>query len=634
MRVSGSVWRAAAMVVAAMLCGVGLQGSARAAAPPGPAGVPAATYAETACPDDLEVDDALRARLSCGTVQVPELRDGRPTRMLSLPVMRMAPREPSDALPVLVLHGGPGGSAVPHLRQFADHPLTGRHPLILFDQRGGDRTSPRICPDRMEVRAFDLRDDGPAAQMRDCLAELRAKGGAPEGYTVAAVAADAADLRRALGLAAWDVFAESHGTLVALVLMAQDPDGLHAVALDSTVPPWSAVTDGVRQGADVLVRLARACAAEAPCAAAFPDLEARFLAEAERRHAAGQVRLATWLGVLQRTFYDPNMLRVGPLLIDRFAAGETGWFRLMGRRMSVGRPTAMDGFLAISCSRFDPAREEAEAVAARAAFPQIAAAMESDSMARACAEWPVREALPFPEGSPVRTLLIHGTFDPITPVEHGRAVAARLADARVLEVPAASHGSSLARPCGREALRLFFDGQDPSAACAGAEPLRFALSVPYLTGGWLNATLNPVTATLGQALTLALGPAALLAVFALVRGLVRGGGLRCARRRPWFWLQLAVLVAAAARAAQAVAEAELAKEAGALLILGVPQWFVPVLAAPWIVLALGVAAALRWRAEPGQGPATPGSRAMLGLGIVLAGVWFVVSARLGLALGL
>ena len=38
------------------------------------------------------------------------------------------------------------------------------------------------------------------------------------------------------------------------------------------------------------------------------------------------------------------------------------------------------------------------------------------------------------------TLVIHGTADPMFPAEHGAALAAELADARLLELDGAGHG--------------------------------------------------------------------------------------------------------------------------------------------------------------------------------------------------
>ena len=47
-----------------------------------------------------------------------------------------------DGRPVVVLHGGPGGSCSPHLRRFFD-PQHWR--IILFDQRGAGRSTPSAC---------------------------------------------------------------------------------------------------------------------------------------------------------------------------------------------------------------------------------------------------------------------------------------------------------------------------------------------------------------------------------------------------------------------------------------------------------------------------------------------------------
>ena len=47
-----------------------------------------------------------------------------------------------DGVPVVVLHGGPGGGCSPGMRRFFD---PAHYRVVLFDQRGCGRSSPNAC---------------------------------------------------------------------------------------------------------------------------------------------------------------------------------------------------------------------------------------------------------------------------------------------------------------------------------------------------------------------------------------------------------------------------------------------------------------------------------------------------------
>ncbi len=87
---------------------------------------------------------------------------------------------------------------------------------------------------------------------------MAADGLRPEWFGTQITVADFEDVRRALGIDRWNVYALSYGTAVAMTMMALHPEGLRAVVLDSVFPPRSApgdtapdlrsrVTDAVRR---------------------------------------------------------------------------------------------------------------------------------------------------------------------------------------------------------------------------------------------------------------------------------------------------------------------------------------------------------------------------------------------------
>src|SRR3989304_4230913 len=98
-----------------------------------------------------------------------------------------------NGLPVIVLHGGPGGGSYPQLRRFFD-PKAYR--IILFDQRGSGKSLPFAS--LRENTTWDLVDD-------------------------------IEKIRTLLGIEHWVVFGGSWGSTLALVYAESHPDRVRAL---------------------------------------------------------------------------------------------------------------------------------------------------------------------------------------------------------------------------------------------------------------------------------------------------------------------------------------------------------------------------------------------------------------------
>jgi len=100
-----------------------------------------------------------------------------------------------DGVPVIFLHGGPGGGVVPEHRRFFDPK---RWRVVLFDQRGCGRSTP-------------------VAEVRD--------------NTTAHLVADIETIRQHLGIERWAVFGGSWGSTLALAYAQAHPDRVLALVL-------------------------------------------------------------------------------------------------------------------------------------------------------------------------------------------------------------------------------------------------------------------------------------------------------------------------------------------------------------------------------------------------------------------
>lgn len=100
-----------------------------------------------------------------------------------------------DGLPVIVLHGGPGGGCSPAMRRYFDPSV---YRVILFDQRGCGRSRPHASV---------------------------------EANTTWHLVADIERIREALGIGAWMVFGGSWGATLALLYAQTHPDRVRHLIL-------------------------------------------------------------------------------------------------------------------------------------------------------------------------------------------------------------------------------------------------------------------------------------------------------------------------------------------------------------------------------------------------------------------
>lgn len=101
----------------------------------------------------------------------------------------------ADGIPVVFLHGGPGGGLVPMYRQFFDPQA---YHIVLFDQRGAGQSTPRACLE--ENTTWDL-------------------------------IADIERLRANFGIERWVVFGGSWGSTLALAYAETHPERARALVL-------------------------------------------------------------------------------------------------------------------------------------------------------------------------------------------------------------------------------------------------------------------------------------------------------------------------------------------------------------------------------------------------------------------
>lgn len=410
--------------------------------------------------------------VECGWLSVPESRQHQSREVhLAVVIARSASRDQAKE-PVLYLHGGPGIATldvIPRALRGKSWPLLReRHDLIFFDQRGTGRSTPTICP-AFDQSLSDLTARGvsgrakSAAQLvaaRQCRSELRALSIDPSSYSSSEIAADIEDLRGALGVERWNIFATSFGSLPAAEVIRRWPATVRALILDSAFPPNSPNrAEQLNATAASFAAYQRRCDRDVACRAQSPNLRKSAAAISRRLDRApiitktGRVtgeafRDAVWTLMVNGSTaaYLPELLRRGEAgddeLIRRFVAtfGDPGYF---------GGYAHAQAWL-VNCHDIFPRPSRSMLVRAAANNPDLASGLDTSSQDAMCDTLqPAHAGASFYRTleNKVPTLVLFGEFDPATPRTDALRARQFFGNATLVEIDGASHAPFYTDAC-------------------------------------------------------------------------------------------------------------------------------------------------------------------------------------------
>ena len=460
-----------------------------------PAPMPTSTPTPIFETSDCRFEPPPRRTVECGFVTVPEDRGqaGGTTVRLHVAVFR-SQSEDAAPDPVVYLEGGPGVTALelaglsfePYYSPFLDD-----RDFIMFDQRGVGLSEPALdCPEIVEF-AYESLDEYLSVEeatsrfmdaVGRCRDRLTADGVNLKAYTSAESAADLNDIRLALGYDEWNLYGTSYGTRLALTVMRDHPDGVRSVVLDSVYPPEVNLFESILPNADrafsVLFGL---CEASPTCEERYPDLETTLYALVENldreprlisivhpitgeRHDA----LMTGHRILEAMFqsmYSTGLIPLLPEAVYDAADGRLGTLASAhGLILLINELNSVGMHLSVQCGEEVPFTSEVEIALVIGAHPRLSELLERDSTLEACKVWDHRVAAPVedrPVISEIRTLVLSGELDPITPPAWGRTAAESLADSYFFEFPGVAHGVGTSGPCPLGIALAFL--RDPSS---------------------------------------------------------------------------------------------------------------------------------------------------------------------------
>ncbi len=432
---------------------------------------------------------ALVAALSdCGYVTVPERHKQPNGRTIQLAVVRTRSIGDHPAPdPLLIEQGGPGGTTIgifptkglpflpilPRMLQERD--------LVFVEQRGTELSLPFfVCPEETDHELAVARgelDPTDTGWMVACRDRSIAEGINPNAFNTVENAADMYVVAEVLGYDQFNYYGVSYGTLLGQYVLAQAEEHtaqLRSVILDGVVTPTIdfnlAATYTLSQA---LRNLFAACAADAQCNQAYPNLEATFLALLDRLDQAptplqltipssGETLETTidrdeFLLAFESYMTNSNNAPTLPKNIDQAAKGDFSWLmeNLSGNLEAEG---ANGMYHSVLCSRMNSIQTDASTLLPPPYEQLIPVGMsESDRVERFCEVLQMELEEPFAYNHlDIPVLLLNGTYDPVTPQAYGEAVASNFATAYIYTFPGVGHGS------------FFAPAATPAGACVAA----------------------------------------------------------------------------------------------------------------------------------------------------------------------
>jgi pimeloyl-ACP methyl ester carboxylesterase len=356
-----------------------------------------------------------------------------------------------------------------------------------------------FCPEsaRFVARRVGLVYDAASTGRRQvaattaCHRRLMAKGIDLSAYNTTENAADFADLRKALGIAEWDVYGVSYGSELALTLMRDHPEGIRSVTLDSVVPPRVVSLGGFWANArEGFTNLFSACAAQRRCNKRHPKLGQTFTRLVRRlesrpvttrvRPAAGgpPVKVVLDGGALVNWLVDmalfPPMYPKLPNWIDQLAAGRAR--NIAASWASVSKQPGNGLQYGVECREWVADAPESQLLQrGRRAFPLypdsvLAQAPQVPFAFADCRVWDVPKAPAAQRAvtqSSIPTLVLSGTFDSVTPPSQAQIAARTLADSIVVDIPGVGHDTVGKSRCAQRVFASFLSVPSaPDTACA------------------------------------------------------------------------------------------------------------------------------------------------------------------------
>jgi pimeloyl-ACP methyl ester carboxylesterase len=444
----------------------------------------------------VSCEDTILSRqtdITCYTVTVPADHSEPDADTLELFVVVLDNPEGDEIGPVAYLEGGPGYAAHSRVDEMRGKPFD----VVLVDQRGTGLSKPFLgCPEVDEVIPLLVALGGPAEAealvadaYADCGARLANEGVDVSWFDTESNARDFDIVRTALGYDQWNLRGSSYGSRLGLEILRLHSESVRAAVFDAVQAPQAdLLADWPDHFRDAVDLLAESCAASRACYDAYGDISAvhdELVAQLDAEPVDVEVRGTTvrmdgaaLVTTVRDALSETETLHRIPFLLTAAANGDLiPLAEIRAERWGQPDPTFSAGMhLSVQCrDHYSATDQDAIAAALVDETGGFAEALDFTREVEKCAAWgagtspsSTRE----PVASDVPTLLMAGTFDPLSPPEWTQLVVHVLANSTYIEF--ARYGHDL-RLCGDTAAENFLRNptRAPDMLCDPSDPPRW-----------------------------------------------------------------------------------------------------------------------------------------------------------------
>lgn len=424
----------------------------------------------------------VESQSKCALFEVPENHaksDSTKIKIHVAIVPSLAPKPEAD--PVFFFAGGPGQAASDiGILVEALSPLRRNRDIVLVDQRGTGKSKTLTCDvgETLKTESQPLREalNANDAQMRaewkKCLDTLK---GNPATHRTDDYIADLELVRKAMGYDKINVWGGSYGSRVALRYMKLHPDAIRSSVIDGVAPTTLRLPNDALANSEAELRAVFVACEQSPeCARAYPGI-AKKLDDllASLKQSPKTVTIAhpstgkpfnatitsvTFATMLWPLLYQPDATRLLPTMVEAAAAGNFAPFAagMSGGGGSNELSISLAQRFAVMCAEdmFEQKPQTNDRLGPIGKlFFDFCSSFPHGSPAKDFFE-PTKSSIP--------TLLLSGTFDPVTPPSSAEVAMKTLSASKHIVVGAGHIVSP--HPCIRRIVKKFVDAGDIGAA--------------------------------------------------------------------------------------------------------------------------------------------------------------------------
>jgi pimeloyl-ACP methyl ester carboxylesterase len=485
-----------------------------------------------------------------GYITVPEDYDKPEGKTLQIAFSVLKTPNPNfKGDPIIVFAGGWGLPLVHKTSNYVRFPFLKERDVILFDYRGSGFSNKLPCDNMGEQSWEEIITDMPYSQFinnltkrfENCMDQLVSQGIDINQYGMNTIARDAAYLAQQLEYDTYNLFGVSYGTMAIqhfLRAATLYDISVRSVVLDSNVPIGEATQGSMAlYYARSLNNIMEDCAANADCNEAYPNLKSRFLAflnSLEETPLVLQLADGTTAflnkeelnAVVHQIIYHEEVYKDVPIFLERLIARDAKAFQPI---LKIMKDRVHDSFNALGLIEYTYDYKGA-IEQSKAAFAEVQQKYKPYELVEAYYEFYMNDTRIKTDSiaiTPIKTdvpsLLLAGTYDPITPPEWNDNFRKQFDNHYYYVFPKVGHGVVFTT-CGLEITQQFIANptQQPDAACLEqAENKTISFRTDYYKNTNLSSLVTELSTLQPLWLVIALALTVLVLLVNVIIGIIR-----------------------------------------------------------------------------------------------------------------